>query len=1302
MTSNYPCLTTPIDTTNEIIINVIGSAPVTQNLSLSGCNRVVYQGVTYTSSTIKRDTLRSTIGCDSVHIVATITVTTIVPITRDTSMSACNSTIVYQGITYSSSAIVRDTIRSVQGCDSVYRIANITITNITPLSAPSNLLPANNATGLNVPVNFSWGPVINALKYDLYLWKENDPVPTIPIVANITQINFAYGGPLLQYGIVYKWKVAAKHEVCQTHSAVQTFTMRKLPDLIVKNIQNPATAFSGQSITITWEVQDTGKGGTLNQQWLDLVYISKNALLEPAIDPFLGTVQNASELNPNQSYVQSATFTLPQGINDNYYVFIVANGYGQLLETDLSNNTKISVATTLINLTPPPDLQVTSLIAPNFTFSGQPVTITYKVSNLGTGPTVAANWTDFIYLTKDSVLNLATATFLGAQVHNGALAVNGFYTQQKTFTIADGTFGRYYFYVRTDISNQVYEHASENNNTGRSDSINILLTPPIDLVVTQITIKDSASNREISLVKWRTENAGGSSTETRNWSDQVFISKLPAFNPDSAIFMGSINRPSALDPGDGYNAQLNIIIPSNISGNYYVYVKTDAGNSIYEFSNENNNILRSTLPLKIISPDLVVSQLTVPAADSSGHAINISWVVKNNGSGDLFSGSITDRISVSTNATYVAGSVTEVGRINYNTGQLLKGDSLIKNMQIILPNGISGAYFVFIETDNTNNVFEGLNEGNNIRRSSLAIQVTLSPWPDLVVTSIQVPDSAFANEIIPFSFTGKNNGPGRIPNSTWTDRILLSKNPVFLSPDTIFLRGISQVRVLEKDSLYQVISTIKIPSNVPDSLRYYLYVYADGENNIYEHTAEGNNVQLKDSIFIKKYPPVDLAVTALSAPDSTFSGNPVSLQWTVENVGTVVTAISQWQDGLYLSADTIFNKNSDILVSEVNHTGVLSPASSYSRVDNFTIPNGISGVYYFLMVTDHNDLNHDVNKRNNYKLVGGNGDSIRINITLTPPPDLIVTSFTIPDQGTAGQPVKAKYTIKNNGPGITKPDSWTDRIFLSTDINLDLGDISIGSRLRTIALNPGASYSDSMDVTLPISGNGNYVVIIKTDASESVFEHLTENNNTSIGTINIIRPPLSDLIVTNIILPPGDAMAGDPITLQWNLKNAGLNPASGYMKEAIYFSEDTIKDVNDVLISSQDAYINLAPQAGILRNYTGDLTGVSLKQYYVLVHTDILNNIYESSDSNNLKASADRINVTVPELPINVLTQKNMIDKKAIYYRILIPDSLQGESLLVTLKGDSLNGSNELYLRYGEVPTRAIYDFSHSEPYKGN
>ena len=140
-------------------------------IPLSGCNSVLYKGITYTSSTTVRDTVKSVQGCDSIYNVANISVNKIVATTNPIPLSGCNS-VLFKGITYTSSTIVRDTVKSVQGCDSIYNVANITVT--TP-SIPSVVLSSTSVVANGKPVTFT-ATATNGGTSTTYIFKVNSVV----------------------------------------------------------------------------------------------------------------------------------------------------------------------------------------------------------------------------------------------------------------------------------------------------------------------------------------------------------------------------------------------------------------------------------------------------------------------------------------------------------------------------------------------------------------------------------------------------------------------------------------------------------------------------------------------------------------------------------------------------------------------------------------------------------------------------------------------------------------------------------------------------------------------------------------------------------------------------------------------------------------------------------------------------------------------------------------------------------------------------------------------------------------------
>jgi pimeloyl-ACP methyl ester carboxylesterase len=102
--------------------------PIVKNVILAHCDKITYNGKTYTASTIQKDTIKTNWGADSIYNIADLRINNITAITNSIIFTNCNS-IVYKTKTYTSSTILRDTLKSYQGCDSIYNIANLNILN---------------------------------------------------------------------------------------------------------------------------------------------------------------------------------------------------------------------------------------------------------------------------------------------------------------------------------------------------------------------------------------------------------------------------------------------------------------------------------------------------------------------------------------------------------------------------------------------------------------------------------------------------------------------------------------------------------------------------------------------------------------------------------------------------------------------------------------------------------------------------------------------------------------------------------------------------------------------------------------------------------------------------------------------------------------------------------------------------------------------------------------------------------------------------------------------------------------------
>ena len=139
----------------SLILNYSGS--ILNNIYLTSCNAVVYKGISYTSSTVISDTVKSLQGCDSIYNVATITITPIIPAISSVDLNSCDS-VIYKNSVFKSSTLFIDTVKTTGGCDSAYITVNIAINSISiagDLWYPNHKVIPNTLVKLSSTVNQS-------------------------------------------------------------------------------------------------------------------------------------------------------------------------------------------------------------------------------------------------------------------------------------------------------------------------------------------------------------------------------------------------------------------------------------------------------------------------------------------------------------------------------------------------------------------------------------------------------------------------------------------------------------------------------------------------------------------------------------------------------------------------------------------------------------------------------------------------------------------------------------------------------------------------------------------------------------------------------------------------------------------------------------------------------------------------------------------------------------------------------------------------------------------------------------------
>ncbi len=205
------------------------------------------------------------------------------------------------------------------------------------------------------------------------------------------------------------------------------------PDLKVSSLTAPLHAYAGGQIDVQWTVTNAG-GDTVTgqQEWKDLVYLSRDDNLDIKADTYLGFVRHIGFLGAGQSYAIDDLLTLPSGILGPYYVFVIADTpltgpRGLVFESNERNNDTHSNVPMVIDYPPPSDLQVTSITTPVTATVGEPISLTWTVTNNGTNP-ASGMWSDALYLSPTTSWSL-TNPFIGTLEFQGTLLPGQSYTQ---------------------------------------------------------------------------------------------------------------------------------------------------------------------------------------------------------------------------------------------------------------------------------------------------------------------------------------------------------------------------------------------------------------------------------------------------------------------------------------------------------------------------------------------------------------------------------------------------------------------------------------------------------------------------------------------------------------------------------------------------------------------------------------------------------------------------------------------------------------------------------------------------------
>jgi len=1007
-------------------------------------------------------------------------------------------------------------------------------------------------------------------------------------------------------------------------------------------------------------------------------------------------------------------FSIPDPVYNGHYKW-------QVVANNLCGNAGAIQEFVLRNL---PDLEVTNIQVPNTIISGENLTISYTVRNNGPGYTgFDRHWSDHVYFSDDPTLQPMTDVKLGDVGNLSALYAGETYTQSATFHIPIQPTFSGEFYVIVDAawigsSTKFPQVNTTNDITASVQKVTVILPDQSDLQVVAGTCPvNFFSNSKIN-VNWTIQNKGLGKTNASIWRDVVRLVKDTS-TMSNALTLGFATHNGILYKDSSYHSSiLSNKIPPEYEGLYYVVISADDGGAVWEFVDETNN--RKVIPVEIIlapAPDLVPKALQLPDTIYYGIPFQGTLGVYNQGfapSEDATTHELRLTAFPPESATRKSG-FAQNGWLNAGESISLTDNFTINSdWKTPLP---AGKYQARIDVDASKAIFEHLGEDNN--DSVYQKPVVLVP-PDLVVSGVSANSlSVTAGDLLEVSYNLLNQG--KVFMNAWFDDIYVTASS---EPNSTILLSNSQYnnnntgKPLFANQQQVNNAILALPCYLAPGT-YYLWVRADDRGDVTESDETNNRSQPVAFEVLAGDCNTDLAVSHLKVTRYLDYCNEYEVTYDIKNVHTkpVVYGKCEPEFNFYPHQDYIgLRLDSGLTVSyllvnvrQCSATRLL-PGDSMHVSARFRIDSDASappGDYW--MVAHINALGslNEINQANN---------SMATRVTINPlvKPDLVIQVESVSPGIISGQPFSVVLRNKNQRAGHTiGKKQWVNTVDFSTESHnfsneddpLDCqpnyscrgsgcGCSAIGSYTQD-SLDPGASVLKTLTLTLPASTpTGYYYLIVTTDANNDICEFEYESNNQVAVQIFVRRPDPADLVVTDIEhLDSVDV--GKPFSIHWKVKNlSNTAPASGVMREAVYLSKDQQWSEEDILMGYKDSNISIGPEMDLPRDIQATVTKAALETYFVIVRTDLLDNIWETNNLNNQTSSGREMALRIPLLPIGQELSALLHDAAPLYYRLDTKSEHLGETILVTLTTpDSVQATNQLYLRRGVLPSLDDFDY---------
>ena len=1123
---------------------------------------------------------------------------------RNVTVNAVNQTpISVCGVTLSRSWIITD------DCNNAFPF----LLTIYVLQLINPEFPANGQTNIGLYQSLGWPDYPGSQSSRLYIWRYGDNRPDTPVAVlyNRTYRPFTAYPPNTRM----LWQVVYNVSGSYISGPVWGFVTRAFADLAVIDIDIPATAFSGTSVTVTWTVRNIGNVSTslLTSYICDAIYIGMSDDFQNADRQWRNCVQRY--VDPDDGYQRSGSIQLQHDDVGQFYVFVRVDIY-RYHDFSTDNNVLRSLETMHVQLTPPPNLRVSSVSVIGNIFSGKSATCSWVVENEGLGITGKAAWYDAVYISNDEQWH-TTDKLLAVVSHSGVLASGGSYRVSTSLQIPGRIYGNFSLIIRTDVYNEIFEGFDENDND-RAIVINVILSPYPDLYVENVTAASPAYTDDLLLISAVVQNRGAGAPFESVWKDALIISSASkqVYYNKRYVFA---NYPN---PGSSYTIEFRYIIPILANDTYTACIVADVDNDVFEFNQKANNRRCTTVDIFERLPDLyVTSGRAAVFENTTGNYLIYDITVTDIGQGSLRRSSWIDALFVT-----VSEHVASATPLNTNVvylSSILRQSYVKKNAVVFIPRFYFGDFRVTYVADYYRRVYDADRSNNRRTLGSVTIRRRVS---DLVLSNVTLSQQVYAGSVVSVEWLVVNNGQVSA-EFAWKDEISLILYGRLVSSKVVQ----AAAEMLLPGDFYTNYANISIPENLAGQYRLTVYTGLGAPSSLETDTA--NNMKKQDlRVFLPPF--ADLAIISANYSISVLkTSRLLTMKYVVFNKGNSMQTSANWTDEVLIDDGS----GKAVIVTHLSQQKQLLSNESYSASVSMVIPSAVRGYYQLYVHVDVFDTLPEGNAEANNVL------HLHESVYIPPAPSAVLTvnCSELPHNATylSGTKLSLNCEVHNEGRADIQLSSWTDAVYIATRPHLSSRQVTNGgyllaSMIQNRAMLVSESYVVKFVGHVPFLAN----------SRQTAYAYTVVDTNERLGLADAIfvsspfmvdSGPLPDLKIIPVNLPT-DVQSGNMYNVSYTVFNSGNGIAFGIWFDIIYLSEDNFIDPFDLTLKSSERPNVVAAGQNYTRNLLIKLPyDLGMSYYYLIISVDAASQLVESNTDNNILVNLLSV-VSLPTVDLTV------------------------------------------------------------------